>query len=136
MLQEASDMQKRASSDKKKVRPESSSPSKLKERNSGNLKHMKGLHSSSEESDKYSDDGIKEDNEGESESKPPSKAKEDAYDTTPEDMKKKAKGLDAQEEEEEEEDEVEMDEEEMIDCAEKIFVRMADAMFKQKMTVR
>jgi hypothetical protein len=41
-------------------------------------------------------------------------------------MKKMTKGQDENSDEEEEEDDADIDEEEMIDVAEKIFVRMAD----------
>ena len=123
-------------SKQKKVRPQSSNTAQIKERNKG-MNGLKNLNSSSDESDAYS---IPEDDkEGDEDSNKASAIKEpekedsyseeqygDRFESTPEGMKKKP----------EESEEQEIDEEEMIDTAEKIFIRMADHMFNMKMTVR
>lgn len=113
----------------KKVRPETASPSKLKERNivsKGTFKGLKALDDSSEEeSEKYS---IPEDVETRSE-KILSDKKENLFledlESTPSELKLVPQ-----------ESETEIDEEAMIDIAEKIFEKMAEHMITTKVTVR
>jgi hypothetical protein len=104
------------------------------------------MNDSSDDSDNYSEQemGIKEDDD---ESKPVSKKEEaeddysqeqDDYESTPSQMKKD-KQEEGQGEVDEEEDNYEdqsFDDKEMIDTAERIFVRMAELMFDNQITCR
>ena len=82
MLDDAVQLQQRASSAKRKARPESSSPDKLKQRNppkTGNaLGNLRNINDSSESSDKYTDDvpHIQEDNDENESDKPPREKEE------------------------------------------------------------
>jgi hypothetical protein len=178
MLDDAIQLQQRASSAKRKNRPESSSPDKLKQRNppkTGGLGMLKNLNDSSDDSDNYSNDvpDIKEDNEeAESDGKLQKASVKDenysmsddgenaveandGYDSTPSGMKKnRQEDLSKDEDDEDEDEQVvgrpdafeeegeaeaeaeEIDEDEMIDVAEKIFIRMSTALIENGVSVR
>lgn len=144
MLEDA--MKKEHAQNKK--RPESSSPDKIKQHNSGGPQMVRQAAAASSGSDsdqdRYSSDGDRDEDEGPIKPKSEDGVSDD-YEDSPRvklsdtDRKKQAamesNGID-DEDAYPPEQSMDVDEDEMIDVAEKIFVRIADEIFKQKVTVR